>query len=59
VFRATPNGFESLATNKLGDEAFASPAICGGRIYLRTAGDVAGTRQERLYCIGLTSPTTR
>lgn len=51
VFEATPNGFQLLSQNRLGDEAFASPVICGGRIYLRAAtkGDV---RQEYLYCIG-------
>ena len=60
VFRqAGATGFESLATNKLGDESFASPAICGGRIYLRTARDAGGTRQELLYCIGLPSPPPR
>jgi outer membrane protein assembly factor BamB len=59
VFRAIPTAFESLATNKLGDESFASPAICGGRIYLRVARDVGGTRQEQLCCIGLAPPPTR
>jgi outer membrane protein assembly factor BamB len=39
------------AQNKLGDEALATPAICGNRIYLRHAkrGD---PRQEFLWCIG-------
>lgn len=51
VFEATPKGFKLLAQNQLGDEALASPAICGGRIYLRHAkkGDA---RQEYLWCIG-------
>ena len=35
VFRATPEKFEALAVNRLGDETFASPAISGGRL---TAG---------------------
>ncbi len=50
VFEATPKGFKILAQNQLGDEAYASPVICGGRIYLRVAkrGD---TRQEFLYCV--------
>jgi outer membrane protein assembly factor BamB len=53
VFEATPKGFKSVAENQLGDEAYASPVICDGRIYLRVAkkGD---TRQEFLYCIGNT-----
>ncbi|HZR17596.1 MAG TPA: hypothetical protein VFE51_09740 [Verrucomicrobiae bacterium] len=51
VFEATPKHFEILAQNQLGDEAYASPVICGSRIYLRVAtrGD---KREESLYCIG-------
>lgn len=51
VFEATPQHFKMIAQNELGDEAFASPAICGNRVYLRSAkkGD---PRQEYLWCIG-------
>ncbi len=51
VFEATPRHFKLLAQNALGDEAFASPSICGNRVYLRHAkkGD---PRQEALWCIG-------
>ena len=35
VFRAAPDGFQSVAENQLGNEVFATPAICGNRIYLR------------------------
>ena len=52
VFEATPQKFgKLLSQNQLGDEALATPAICGGRIYLRSAkkGDL---RQESLWCIG-------
>lgn len=51
IFEATPQKFALLAQNKLGDEALASPAICGNRLYLRHArkGD---TRQEFLWCVG-------
>jgi len=51
VFEATPQRFRLLAQNKLGDEAIASPTICGHRIYLRSA---VGTdpRQDFLWCIG-------
>lgn len=52
VYRASPEKFEQLATSKLGDEAFATPAICGGRIYTRVAQRVDGKRQEFLYCLG-------
>ena len=36
--------FKLLATNDLADGGFATPAICAGRIYLRTL--------HHLYCIG-------
>jgi outer membrane protein assembly factor BamB len=51
VFEATPKNFKIIAQNQLGDEAYATPAICGGRIYLRVAkrGD---KREEFLYCLG-------
>ena len=52
VLRATPDGCEVLAENRLGDDAFATPAICGGRIYLRVARQEGGRRQEMLYCVG-------
>lgn len=51
VFRASPERFEAVAVNRLGDEAFASPAICGGRIYLRVAETKDGVRRERLVCL--------
>ena len=52
IFKATPNKFERVAENKLGDEVFATPAICGGRIYMRVVEHTAGQRQEMLYCLG-------
>ncbi len=52
VFKANPDQFEEVAVNRLGDESFASPAICGGRIYLRVADKSGSTRQEYLYCLG-------
>jgi outer membrane protein assembly factor BamB len=51
VFEATPKHFKLLAQNQLGDEAYASPVICGGKIYLRVAKRGA-ERQEFLYCVG-------
>lgn len=51
VFVATPQQFELLAQNQLGDEAYASPAICDSRVYLRVARK-GGERQEFLYCVG-------
>lgn len=55
VFKANSKGFEQLAQNQLGDECFATPAFCGGRIYARVARTTAGVRQEYLYCIGKAS----
>ena len=51
VFEATPERFQLLAQNPLGSEAFASPTICGDRIYLRVA-QTGDTRQEYVYCVG-------
>jgi len=52
VFKAQPTRFELVARNQLGDEAFATPAICDSRIYMRVASSAGGGRQETLYCIG-------
>ena len=52
VFKATPDAFELVGQIQLGTEAFATPTICGGRIYFRVADSSGGERQEFLYCIG-------
>lgn len=52
VFRATPAGYEQVAENKLGDDAFATPAICDGEIFMRVGAQGPGGRQEMLYCLG-------
>lgn len=52
VFRASPAGFEQVGGGTLGDEAFASPAVCGGRIFFRVAEQADGVRREKLVCIG-------
>lgn len=51
VVEVTPAGAKVLAQNKLGDEALTSPAIAGGRIYLRSAKS-SPERQDYLWCIG-------
>ena len=51
VFEATPERFQLLSQNTLGNEAFASPSICGSRVYLRAA-QTGDDRREFLYCIG-------
>ena len=52
IFAADPNAFSLVAENELGDEAFATPAICGGRLYHRVASRSSAGREEWLYCIG-------
>ncbi len=52
VFEAKPQQFELLARNQLGQECFATPAICGSRIYTRIASSENEQRQEYLYCLG-------
>lgn len=52
IWKASPEKFEQLGENRLGTEAFATPTICGSRIYARVADQVDGKRQEWLYCLG-------
>jgi outer membrane protein assembly factor BamB len=52
VFRANPKEFEKLGENKLPGEAFATPTICGGQVFLRVAEMKGGKRQEMVYCLG-------
>jgi hypothetical protein len=52
LWKANPKKFEKIGKNKLGDEAYATPSVCGGRIYLRTVEKRGSERQEMLYCIG-------
>ena len=52
MFQANPEKHVPLATNKLGDECFSTPAVCGGRLYIRVAQKLDGKRQEFLYCLG-------
>lgn len=52
IYKATPVGLEIVAENQLGEDVYATPTICGGRIYMRVAHLSKGQRQEKLYCIG-------
>lgn len=52
VLKVSAEGYQKLATNQLGDNVFATPTICGGRIYVRVAHEEKGNRQEYLYCLG-------
>jgi len=51
VFRASPEKYTEVGRNTLGNYVFASPSICGGRIYARIGHSQNGGRQEVLYCI--------
>jgi outer membrane protein assembly factor BamB len=52
VYEATRKGFNLIAKNQLGAEIFATPVICGNRLYQRVAHRDGSKRQEMLYCIG-------
>ena len=43
VFKVAPE-YELFAENDLGESIYASPVICGGQLFIRTA--------QRLYCFG-------
>jgi hypothetical protein len=45
VVKAGSDDWEVLAVNDLGEECYATPAIAGGRIYIRT--------RSSLYAFGL------
>ena len=51
IFKAGPDAFELIGENQLGNEVFATPAICGDRIFMRIANQDAGppTRNALLY----------
>lgn len=52
VFRANPQQFELVAENRLGTDAFSSPAVSDGQLFLRVGDGRGANRQETLYCIG-------
>lgn len=52
LWKANPKQFEKVGKNKLGDEVYATPSVCGGRIYLRVVEKKGEERQEVLYCLG-------
>ena len=52
VVAASPHRFELLAENPSGNSIYATPVAIDDRIYLRTAVQQAGDRQEFLVAIG-------
>lgn len=51
VFRAGDK-FESVATNRLGNDCYASPAVSGGDLFLRIGRGSGRDRKEQIVCIG-------
>lgn len=52
VFEATPEGYQEIAKNQLGNEGFASPVAVDGQLFVRTASGNGPGRSETLYCLG-------
>jgi outer membrane protein assembly factor BamB len=52
VFRASPDGYQQIAENQLGDECYATTTPVGGKLYHRYAKREGGRRQEYLVAIG-------
>lgn len=52
IFKADPSGYKAVGENRLGQEVFATPTICGGRVFHRVAEFQGDKRQEYLYCLG-------
>ena len=51
VFKASGDGYESVAKNRLGDDCYASPAIAGDAIFFRVGVGKEDDRTEKLFCI--------
>lgn len=52
IFKATPDKFDLVAKNKVGEEVLATPVIVDSHIYYRAVAEGAPNRQEVLYCFG-------
>ena len=52
IYKATPDSYESLGENSLGEGIFATPTYCHDHIFMRAAKRNGEGRQEVLYCIG-------
>ena len=51
VLQASPTKFREIARNQLGNTVFATPSICGGRVYLRVAEQSDDKHTETLYAV--------
>ncbi len=51
-FNADPGKFKITHKAEIGDQVFATPVFCGGRIYARVAVFEGDQRREKLLCLG-------
>ena len=52
VFKATPEGYQEVSQNQLGNTAYATPTFVRNRILARVASGSGNDKVEHLYCIG-------
>ncbi|MGJ8694720.1 MAG: PQQ-binding-like beta-propeller repeat protein [Verrucomicrobiaceae bacterium] len=52
VFKATHEGFQKVAVNKLGDDTYASPVLVDKELFLRVGFSGEDGRREVLYSLG-------
>ena len=51
VFKANAESYQQVAKNQLGSDQYASPAVSGGRIFVRIGTGQGRSRVESLVCI--------
>ena len=51
-FKADPASFEVVHKSRIGEQVFATPVYCGGRVYARVAVFENDVRKEKLLCLG-------
>ena len=51
-FKADPASFEVVHKARIGEQVFATPVYCGGRVYARVAVFENDVRKEKLLCLG-------
>ncbi|QDT09782.1 outer membrane biogenesis protein BamB [Planctomycetes bacterium K23_9] len=56
VFKSVDGEFQSIATNQVGTDCYASPAVADTEIYLRVGVGSGDDRTENLVCIKTASP---
>ena len=52
VFKASPEKYELVSRNQLGDAGFASLIALDGQLFIRTAKVTDNAYSETLYCVG-------